>query len=103
MKKRIYLLMLLLAAVLLAGCTEQETAPAPELLEPVGVQSDMAAAYIGEIFDVTYYSGSVKPYVEELFFEVDGTVESMNVYPGMTVSEGDVLIELDQSSLEELA
>ena len=103
MKKKIYLLLLLLAAAILAGCTEQETAQAPELLEPVGVQSDMAAAYIGEIFDITYYNGSVKPYVEELFFEVDGMVDAMNVYPGMTVSQGDVLIELDQTDLEDYA
>lgn len=40
MKKKIYLLMLLLAAAILAGCAERETAQAPELLEPVGVQSD---------------------------------------------------------------
>ncbi len=103
MRKKTILAVLLLAAVLLTGCAEQEAVVVPELQEPVGVQSDMAAAYIGEIYDITYYEGSVKPYVQELLFEVDGTVEKVHVYPGMMVEEGDILVELDQSSLVDRA
>ena len=104
MRKKIILLTLLLAAAVLSGCAEQQqTAAVPELMEPVGVQSDMAAAYIGEIYDIEQYDASVKPYVQELYFEVDGTVETVSAYPGIMVQEGDVLIELDQSSLEEQA
>ena len=98
MRKRISLTALLLMLVLLSGCAE-ETIVAPELVEPVGVQSDMATAYIGEIYEIEQFDSAVVPYVESLFFEVDGTVETVHVYPGMMVEEGDVLIELDQTSL----
>ncbi len=103
MKKKIILLTLLLAAAVLTGCTGQQQAAAPELMEPVGVQSDMAAAYIGEIYDIDQYDASVKPYVQELYFEVDGKVQTVNAYPGVMVQEGDILVELDQTSLEEQA
>ncbi len=104
MRKRIGLIALVLALIMLTGCAEQEMpTEAPELKEPVGVQSDMAVAYIGEIFDVEYYDASVKPYVEELWFEVNGTVTEINAYPGMMVEEGDIIIELDQTSMVERA
>lgn len=103
MLKRWGLTALLLAAAILSGCTEQEAAIVPELMEPVGVQSDMAVAYIGDIYDIEYYDASVKPYVQELYFEVSGTVSEMNVYPGMPVREGEAIIELDQTSLEDQA
>ncbi len=102
MRKGMCLLAMLLAAALLGGCA-QEAVEIPELMEPVGVQSDMAAAYIGEIFEMTYYDASVVPYVEELYFEVDGQVEAVHVYPGKEVEAGDVLIELDQEAQQEKA
>lgn len=100
MRKRMLCLALILVSVCLAGCSE-EVVVAPELKEPVGVQSDVAAAYIGEIYEIAYYDASVVPYIEGLFFEVDGSVSSVNVYPGMKVKEGDVLIEMNQESLQE--
>lgn len=103
MQRRIKWAALLLAAMLLTGCAQQTEIAPPQLIEPVGVQSDMAAAYIGEIYDITYYDASVKPYVEEMAFEVDGKVVELNGYPGMLVEEGDVIIELDQTSLQERA
>lgn len=100
MKKRISLTALILLTTMLAGCMQQPV-ETPVLLEPLGVQSDMAAAYIGEIYDIEQFESAVVPYVEELYFEVSGSVSSVNVYPGMMVEEGDVLIELDQTSLVE--
>ncbi len=102
MRKRIGLAALILAAALLAGCA-QETAVVPELMEPVGVQSDVATAYVGEIYDIAHFDASVVAYVEELFFEVDGSVETINIYPGKLVEEGEVLIELNQKSIVERA
>jgi len=98
MRKRIGITALALVMALLTGCA-QETAVVPELMEPVGVQSDMATVYVGDIYDIANYEGSVVAYVEGLSFEVDGSVETINVYPGMLVEEGDILIELDQESL----
>lgn len=100
MQKKVLCLALALALVCLTGCSE-ETDVAPELREPVGVQSDMATAYVGEIYNISYFDASVVPYIEGLFFETDGAVSSVNVYPGMQVEEGDVLIEMNQESLLE--
>lgn len=100
MRKRILCLALVLVTACLAGCSE-EVVVSPELKEPVGVQSDMAAAYIGEIYNIAYYDASVIPYIEGLYFEVDGVVSSVNVYPGMKVEEGDVLIEMNQEALQD--
>ena len=94
---------LLFSAILLTGCAQKAESEAPQLLEPAGVQSDMAAAYIGEIYNMTCYSASIKPYVEALSFKVSGEVMSVNGSPGMMTEEGDVLIELDQVSLQERA
>lgn len=97
MQKRILCLALILVTVLLSSCSEVVVV-APELKEPVGVQSDMATAYIGEIYNISYHDASVVPYIEELYFEVDGTVSKVNIYPGKKVEEGEVLIELDQEA-----
>lgn len=101
MQKGIRILVLLLAVAMLAGCGQQQQQPVPQLQEPVGVQPDTAVAYIGEIYNITYVNSTVVPYVEQLFFETDGTIGAIHCYPGMEVKEGDVLIELDQSGLEE--
>ena len=101
MQKRMVLLALVFALVLLSGCTETTVSVAPELKEPVGVQSDMEAAYIGDIYTIDHYDGAVVPHVEELGFEVDGNIAKLNVYPGKWVEEGEVLIELDQSDVVE--
>ena len=103
MQKRFKWAALLLALMMLAGCAQETETEAPELLEPAGVQSDMAVAYIGEIYDVTCYEASVKPYVEGLSFTVSGQVMSISAYPGMAVEEGEELISLEQTSLEERA
>lgn len=102
MRKKLSLTALILAVVLLAGCAA-DVVEAPELIEPVGVQSDMAEAYIGEIYNMACYEASVVPYVENLYFEVDGSVANVLIHPGKWVEEGDILVELDQTSLKERA
>ena len=73
----------------------------PALLEPVGVKSDTAVAYVGEISEITVYDGSVAPYVEELYFPIDGQVSEIHVIVGQTVQAGDPLVALDQEAQEE--
>ena len=48
MKKKIVILGLLLCTIL-AGCGGKQSVVAPPLQEPIGVQPDRAAAYIGDI------------------------------------------------------
>lgn len=95
MKKRIMILGLLLSVAIIAGCSGAKNTAAPELKEPVGILPDKTAAYIGEIYDLTYFDSAVVPYVQELYFEMNGTVKAVHFYPGMEVEKGDVLVELD--------
>ena len=80
------------------AAAEQEV---PELLEPVGVKSDTAVAYIGEISQTTVYDAAVTPYVEELYFPIDGQVLELHVVIGQQVQAGDPLVTLDQEAQEE--
>ena len=97
MKKKIVILGLLLCTIL-AGCGGKQSVVAPPLQEPIGVQPDRAAAYIGDIYDVTYFNSAVVPYVEELSFEIDGVIAEVYFHPGMVVEKGDVLVQLDMSA-----
>ena len=85
------------ALFLLPGCAKREETPAPELLEPVGVQLDSAVAYIGEISEISVFDAAVVPAVEELYMTVGGQVEALYVTLGDEVKAGDVLLELDES------
>jgi len=98
MKKRILILGLLCAAIF-AGCAGKPVT-APPLREPIGIRQDKAVAYIGDIYDVEQFDSAVVPYVQELSFEMDGTVKNVHFYPGMEVKKGDLLVELDMSEVE---
>ena len=87
-----------LAAAIGLCAIAQET-EAPELLEPVGVVTDTAQAYIGDISDIKLYEAAVVPFVDSAAFSVSGTVEQVHVIVGQTVKAGDVLISLDQKNL----
>ncbi len=102
MRKKTILAGLLLLALGLSGCA-QKAEPGPEiaLLEPVGVELDSAAAYIGDLNQITTYDSAVTPEVEELHMTVDGTVKKMYVTLGDLVKKGDVLLELDESDTQE--
>lgn len=73
----------------------------PELMEPVGVITDTAQAYIGKISDIAVYEGTVAPCVEAAAFSVSGIVDRVHVIVGQTVKKGDVLITLDHQSQQE--
>lgn len=100
MKKRIMILGLLLSVAIIAGCSGKKPVAAPPLQEPVGVQPDKTAAYIGDIYDVTYFDSAVVPFVQGLAFEMNGTVGKVHFYPGMEVKKGDLLAELDMTETE---
>lgn len=95
--------LLLCVAVLLTGCAEREAEQmeVPELLEPVGVSMDSAQVVRGDIYTVQTFEASVAPATEELSFERDGEIASLNVVVGQSVKKGEVLAELDEEELEE--
>lgn len=100
MKNSVKILAVLTSLFLLTACSsaEEET---PELLEPVGVELDTAVVFSGDLYELTNYSAVVVPYVEELSFESSGVISVSNISLGDTVEEGDLLVEIDVSELEE--
>ena len=101
----VLLLVVLLIALVLAGsgCTARDeqfvSAPQPTLIEPVGVRVDTETVRRGEIFTPAIFDGAVTPYVQGLYFTIDGAIDQVNVTPGMPVKAGDVLFTLDQDAL----
>lgn len=85
----------------LALCLSASAEEIPVLLEPVGVQIDTAEAYIGDISTLSFVDGSVVPYVEELYFPLEGYVDEISVIVGQEVKAGDVLLTLNQESEKE--
>ena len=102
MSKNAKWILLLLAVSFLTGCGAGK-GDVPELIEPVAIQADRAAAYIGEIYTTDTYKGVVTAYVEKLAFPVDGRVKIVQTYAGKEVKAGEVLAELDQTALEKKA
>lgn len=100
MKKSQVCAFVLFILMSLSGCGNNDT-EIPELLEPVDVKMDVARAEMGEICELGTYSGEVVPYVEEVYFSVDGYLDQMLVSVGDTVQEGDVLAVLDEEQLME--
>lgn len=93
--------LLCLMLSLFPGAARMESTDAPALLEPVGVKMDSAQAYIGEISEIKMYDAAVIPYVEEVYFPIDGTVEEVHVIVGQKVSAGDPLITLKHEAKTE--
>lgn len=90
-----------LAFSLMTGSVCAQETEVPQLLEPVGVELDTATAYIGEIAKITVFEGAVRPYVEELYFTLNGNVNEVHAVVGQQVKAGDVLVTLDQEAEEE--
>lgn len=106
-------LAILLVLSSLAGCGTDKTpaVSAPELLEPVSVQIDMAVAERGDMLEVVYkpnmdgsrgdvYDSRVQPYVEGVSFEVNGTLDELLAIQGDEVKKGQVLATLDSERID---
>ena len=100
--KRKWIALVAVAALALCGCEAKEpTVSEPELLEPVGVRADRAEAVVGPIDVTTVLDASVVPAAEDLYFEIDGVVDEINVVPGQAVHAGDVLVTLSEEHAQE--
>lgn len=100
MKKYFMGMLILFILTGLTGCKEEEKV-ASELMEPVGVQLDMAEAKMDSIFNASVYNGEIVPYVEELQFQVDGVLEDVHVALGDQVVKGQILATLDKDDVAE--
>ena len=86
-------LILILAAVLLAGCGQGGTAE-PEPVEP---EAAAAAALEGDVIA----EAVIEPEQwSDLLFTNGGTVAQVLVAPGDPVAEGDLLVQLDRTEVE---
>jgi len=105
-KKYLTSIMALLILSGLCGCGAREVSAVPQLLEPVGVQMDMAEVRKEDVFKMSTYNGEIVPFVEEVQFQVDGILDEIKVSMGEVVSKGQVLATLDtevvRMQLEEL-
>lgn len=95
MKKYPTLFSVLLILLTLTGCEAKQQEEIPALLEPAGVQLDLAKAKVDDIFTISVYAGEVIPHVEELKFLTDGILGEIYVELGETVTQGQVLASLD--------
>ena len=103
MKRHMMYILILIMLISVTGCKNQ-SAPmqeVPELLEPVGVEMDTAIAQRGEIYKVSMFNGTIVPYVQDLHFTVDGTLDEIKVLNGDMVEEGQVLATLENEDLLE--
>lgn len=99
MKKGIILMLILLILTGLTGCEEKAAADIPELLEPVGVQVDLAEVKFDTVYKAEVYSGEVVPHVEEMQFSTDGIFDGWQVAVGDLVEEGQVLAALREDTI----
>ena len=89
------------ALIFLSACSSgKQNQEAPSLVEPVGAAIDTEIVQRGELVVYSHYTGPIEAKVTELYYEVDGVVGEVYVYPGQYVEEGDILMTLDQSSVE---
>lgn len=95
--KRIILFLLVLLLAAFPGCANkpaENTGTLPELRDPVRAESGTTPAYIGPMYRLNVYTGSIIPYTEGLSMEIDGIISECYIYPGKIVEKGEVLLEL---------
>ena len=101
--KRCIALLLALLLMALPGCTQapsKTTGTVPELREPAASEAKTTAAYIGPMYRVNIYTGSMMPYTQGLSMEIDGKISKYYAYPGKWVEGGEILLELDTENLQ---
>lgn len=99
MKKKM-ILTLFFAALLCVSCGRQGGSSLPELLTPVAVKLDTAEVVRGDVTDMALWEGSVVPACIDLSFSVSGILGKIYVSAGDVVEKGDIIAELDSTSLD---
>lgn len=108
MKKSILIIMLFLLIInTFAGCNLQGNSLSaaaesniPELLAPIDVPLNTAEVTYHDIAIYSYYDATTVPYVEEYSFPISGTIDVQHFSVGDYVYAGDLLAELDHTSID---
>ncbi len=91
----------LCGGLLFSGCGQQESQPAPELIDPVDATEEQYYAERRDLYVMNSYEAAVLPYLEELSFAGSGTVSRIYVSMGEQVEEGQLLAQLSNGLEEE--
>lgn len=91
----------LLATLLLAGCgeTPEPTVTAPSLYQPELEPPELVPVTVGTFYNYGTSSATVAPYTQTLSFAISGRIGKSYIYPGKEVKAGELLAELEHSSL----
>lgn len=84
--------------VFLAGCKEQVTEKAPELVDAVGVDMDTAEVVRMDLSGVVSYSAQIVSKIEEISFLSSGSIDELKVSVGDHVKKGQLLATLSGNS-----
>ncbi len=84
--------------VFLAGCKEQVTEKAPELVDAVGVDMDTAEVVRMDLSGVVSYSAQIVPKIDEISFLSSGSIDELKVSVGDHVKKGQLLATLSGNS-----
>lgn len=97
--KRIIAIALL--ALLLTGCAKvpEPTGTAPSLIVPGLTPPEIVEVTVGTFSDYYALPATVVPYTQGLSFSISGKIGKVHVYPGKAVEAGELLAELEHSSL----
>ena len=90
---------------LLAGCTEtgdgEQGSTVPVLKEPTTTQAGTIKVELRELLSAEYMDVMAVPVSQKLYLSMGGTVKSVLVGVGDLVEEGQLLMVLDQKTLED--
>lgn len=108
MKKSICIIMIfLLTITALMGCNLQGNASdtaqkndVPALLAPIDVPINTAEVTYRDIAIYSYFEATAVPYVEEYSFPISGSIAAQHYSIGDQVYAGDLLAELDHTSID---
>ncbi|MCQ2496781.1 MAG: efflux RND transporter periplasmic adaptor subunit [Lachnospiraceae bacterium] len=100
MKKSI--LIFVIAAMMLAGCSRKAANEDIELLEPVNAKVDFTYVTRTDMSEISLYEGRVIPNTDEFSFEYSGFIKEIFVSPGDRVYKGDILAGLKSSHYDEI-
>ncbi len=95
-------ILLIAMGLLVTGCENGGSEDAvPTLMEPAAASAENTIQTVRmDLYSAKYLDAMIVPQTEELYFLMDGAVETIDVVEGEVVEEGQVLMTLNQEALK---